>query len=200
MAQNPEKFRRPEQFLAELIAKSARGDLWDKSQNVQVWHRALVVAVDVIGGRLENPDGEGTVSHFMDGKNSEYPANVGPKNPRNSVKARIITKEFDQFFDDDSLRVFWPMFPEHDSIPIKPGEYVYVTFEDTNYEHGLWLGKVAGHENVNYFRGQDSFKTEDSSLASKFPDSPKLKEDPADTDHDASGILSMNDKAKLFND
>ena len=176
--QTIEKFRRPEIFLSELINKSVRGELWDKDENVQVWWRALVVAVDVQGGLLENPEGAGGLTHVIDGKELDVPANVGPLNPRNSIKARIITAGLDQYDDDESLRVFWPMFPDHDAMPIKPGEHVYITFEDTDFQHGLWFGKVPGHQNVNYFRGQDSFEASDRQrLAPLYADSAELTED-----------------------
>lgn len=198
--QDLEKWRRPEMFLAELLNKSVRGELSDKSENPQLWYRALVVAVDVEGGKLENPKGQGVVSHMFNGKNVDIPARLGPVNPRNSIKARLITGEFDQFVDDDDLKVYWPMMGEHDSIPIKPDEHVYVTFEDRNFNHGLWFGKVAGHENVNFFRGQDSFtlNSEDSSLAAKFGDSPKSDVPVANKDKDATGRQITQSLSKLF--
>lgn len=77
----------------------------------------------------------------------------------NSVKARIIADGYDQFFGLDDLRIFWPMFPEHVSIPVKPGEHVYVLFEDADFQHGLWFGKVAGHEDLNRFSGERGYMT-----------------------------------------
>jgi hypothetical protein len=43
-------------------------------------------------------------------------------------------------------------------------------FEDSEFEHGLWVCKVPGHENVNVFRGQDSYKSGGGALAAKFDD------------------------------
>lgn len=186
--QSKEKFHRPELFLSELIRQSSQGDIPGRGENPSLFYRATVVAVDVVGGLLENPDGEGKVSHSIEGKSVEVSANVGPLNPRNSIKARIITDGLDQFTADDRLRVFWPFFPEHFSIPIKPGEHAYVFFEDQAMEHGLWIGKVSGHQNVNLFRGEDSFEDPSSdSLSSKFDDSRNASTDPAPlkTDIDA---------------
>ncbi len=192
--QDLERFRRPELFLSELISRSARGEMWGRDENVTVLHRATVVAVDVLGGRLENPAGEGSVSHSISGRLVEVPARVGVSNPRNSVKARIVTKEHDQYVGDDDLRVFWPLMQEHDALPIKPGEHVYVLFEDDGWEHGLWVGKVSGHENLNVFRGEEAFASR-SSLATKFGiDEPTSRQN----DQDASGRLMPKDLTKLF--
>lgn len=166
-----ERFLRPEQILADIIEKGAKGLYLERGNSVPFLHRAIVVAVDVEGGKLENPQGTGTISHELSGKKFEVSANIGPLNPQNSVKARIITAGKDQFTHDDRLRVFWPFFPEHMSVPIKPGEYVYVLFEDENETHGLWVNKVPGHEGVNYARGRDFFiNPANSSLANRFPD------------------------------
>ncbi len=195
MAKDPlyrEKFRKPELFLSELLRKSAQGNISERDENSRVFYRALVVAVDVQGGRLENEAGTGKLTHVMNGKSVDVPANVGPTNPQNSVKARILTDGFDQFITDDRLRVFWPFFPEHVSIPIKPGEHVYVLFEDEGFQHGLWFSKVSGHEGLNRFAGQKSFVAE-SSLANLFPGS----EPPAgdlNTDAAAGEVLGADGK------
>jgi len=202
-AQDIERFRRPEIFLSELINDHARGDIRNKSDHVQTWYRALVIAVDVFGARLENPDGEGFMTHVIDGKSVDTPATIGPVNPKNSVKARIISNEFDQFIGDDDLRVFWPMMPEHDSVPVKPGEHIYVTFEDESYEHGLWLGKVPGDENLNYFRGQDKYTLdEEGRLANSFGDAPPNPDVTAnDTDKIAAGRLTNDGRlSRSFGD
>lgn len=156
--QSPNNFRKPERFLAELLKKSAKGQFHEKGENVPFLYRATVIAVDTVGGQLENPDGKGTITHTVGSEKITVNAVIGPRNPKNSIKARVISDGFDQFISAERLVVFWPFFPEHVSVPIKPGEHVYVIFEDTDYEHGLWVTKIAGHEGVNYYRGQDSFK------------------------------------------
>lgn len=192
-----DKFRRPEVFLGELLRKGAQGSFLERDENVPFLFRAVVAAVDVEGGKLENPDGAGSVKHTLDGNDFDVPANVGPSNPKNSLKARVISDGFDQFFHDDHLRVFWPFFPEHVALPVKPGEHVYVMFEDQDFQHGLWVSKVAGHEDVNYFRGQDSYKKQ-TSLSSKFGDSPE--ESSLNTDADAGEAKPDGRLAKLFGD
>lgn len=188
MIQSKERFRRPEIFLRDLLKTSGQGRLLLREETVPFLFRATVIAIDVVGGKLENPDGSGTVTHVFDGKKVDVPAIVGVENPRNSIKARIITDGYDQFISDDRLRVFWPFYPEHISVPIKPGEHVYVTFEDSDTEHGLWFSKVPGHENLNFFRGQKSFKEEgEGSLSNKFDDTRQSdsEEDALNTDDQA---------------
>jgi hypothetical protein len=197
--QDIERFRRPELFLSDLVTASARGDLLDRSENARIFYRATVLAVDVFGGQLENPLGSGGVSHTVDGKSVSFKATVGPDNPKNSVKARIVNDGFDQFLSDELVRVFWPFFSEHDVMPVKPGEHVYVIFEDQDFQHGLWLTKVPGHENTNFFKGEDSYQTGDSSLASKFGDAPASSANLA-TDQVAGERLISTRLSKAFND
>jgi hypothetical protein len=169
-----ESYRRPENFLTELVQKYSRGELMERSEGVPVLYRALVLAVDVVGGKLESPSPSASdkVKHVLpNGQSYDVQAQVGPANPKNSIKARVLTGGRDQFLADQNLKVFWPFFPEHISIPIKPGEHVYVLFEDKNMAHGLWVGKMPGHEGLNYKLGQDTYKTDDDdTLASKFSD------------------------------
>lgn len=173
-----EKFRKPEIILAEMLRKSAQGRFRETDENVPFLFRASVLAVDVIGGKLENPKGDGKVTHAFKGKSIDVPATVGPENPKNSIKARIITDGFDQFIGDDDLRVFWPFFPEHNYVPIKPGEHVYVIFEDAEYAHGLWVAKIPGHEGANFVRGEKKFDPASAgSLKELFPDSKGGSED-----------------------
>ena len=186
-----EKFRKPELFLSELLRKSAQGRLSERDDNSRVFYRAVVVAVDVNGGRLENSGGDGKLTHVIGGKAIDVPATVGPPNPRNSVKARIVTEGFDQFISDSRLRVFWPFFDEHVSIPIKPGEHVYVLFEDEGFQHGLWFSKVSGHENTNQFQGEKSYLKAGTGLAGLFPETTAPSSEPdLNTDIDASEVLA----------
>jgi hypothetical protein len=206
MASSPlsrEKFRKPELFLSDLLKKGAQGQFYERDENVPFLYRAAVLAIDVIGGKLENPDGAGVVTHNVNGQNIDVPANIGPKNPKNSIKARIVSDGFDQFTGDDELRVFWPFFPEHMSVPVKIGEHVYVIFEDEHHEHGLWISKVPGHEGLNLYKGKDSYgKDKEDSLANKFDDSKDVgggDEDTPDSD-DGAGDRLVNDGrlAKLY--
>ena len=202
MASDPlfrDRFLRPELFLGELLRKGVQGAYREKDENVQVLYRALVAAVDVEGGKLENPSGAGKVTHVLDGRSFDVQATPGPINPRNSVKAKVISDGFDQFVHDENMRTFWPFFPEHDSIPIKPGEYVYVIFEDVRMEHGLWITKIPGMENVNYFKGSDVFSNSDNSnLSSRFSDTASVGDGSQDRDlNNDQSALESNQDSKL---
>src|SRR3990167_1916861 len=175
-------------MLQEFLRKGAQGLFREKNEGVPFLYRAIVVAVDVEGGKLENPDGSGGVKHNVDGKKFDVDARVGPKNPPNSIKARILSDGLDKFSTDENLRVFWPFFPENISIPIKPGEHVYVTFEDSHQLHGLWITKVPGHVGMNYAPGKNFYKAVDQGqLASKFDDTQSSSEEKKfDKDEDAA--------------
>ena len=191
-----DKFRKPEIFLSELLKSSATGQ--SKAPFIR---RAAVVAVDVIGGRLENPTGTGKTTHKIGNRDVDVVANVGPENPPNSIKARIITDGLDQFFDDDDLRVFWPFMTEHVSVPIKPGEHVYVLFEDEGMEHGLWMSKVSGHNNVNILRGETTFgSSAQGRLMKSFADSSSVIPAEQSDDDRSAGERRSNDGRlmKLF--
>lgn len=191
----------PERFLAEIIRKGATGQYLEVDQHPQIYYRALVLAVDVFGGRLENPDAAGSIEHVVDGKKVTIDARHGPENPKNAVKARILTNGLDQFVDDNELRVYWPLFPEHMSVPVKPGEHVYVTFEDMKSRHGLWVNKVPGHEGVNVSPGEDFYRDPDKdSITQKFDDSREDQDLPDGSDDDASERGSSTNLPETFGD
>lgn len=148
-------YRRPELILGDLLLRAARGEIGAAKH----YHRAVVLAVDLEGGLLQNKDGTGGMD-VMDraGQTKHYDAIIGPENPRGSVKARILTDGLDRLLDDADLRVFWPMLP-HDqlAIPISPGEHVYVVFEGEGMDHGIWLSRVSGQDSANSFKGTDSY-------------------------------------------
>lgn len=147
-------YRRPELILAEVLEKAARGEEKEKT-----YLRAVVVAVDLEGGKLQNPDSSGEVRvPLRDGTVRTYKAIPGPENPRGAVKARVLTDGLDRLLDDQSLRVFWPMFPQDlAGTPATPGEHVYVMFEGEGTANGLWISRVAGHESANSFEGKSSY-------------------------------------------
>lgn len=159
-----EKIRRPLISFTEGLRKAAGGKYREKDELVPWLFRALVVAVDPRGGHLETEDGKPesgsnlTVSvkdivlGSKDDKGKpgwsartyakyEITPTVGPRNPRNSIRARITSQDRDKFIDDDTLRTFWPLFPDT-STSLAAGEMVYVIFEDEHMQHGLWLGRV----------------------------------------------------------
>lgn len=92
----------------------------------RLFYRAVVIAIDTVGGVLEQT----------------------PSNPRNSIKARLLTDSANSFLDNDDLHIFWPMFP-YDFFPIKEGEHVYVLFEDENKQNGLWMTRIPEPNNVD---------------------------------------------------
>lgn len=106
----------PDQIYKKLIQDYISGRLGSG----KTFYRAVVVQVDTIGGQLEQD----------------------PPNPKNSIKARLITDFYDSFSGEDDLAVFWPMFPNEVS-GIKETEHVYVIFEDAYKRHGLWLTRIA---------------------------------------------------------
>lgn len=146
-------FRRPELILGDMIEKAGR------NERERTYHRAVVLAVDLDGGLLQNPDGSGELSVTLrDGSKGTFKALVGPPNPRGAVKARVLTDGLDRLLDDQSLRVFWPMFPQDISgAPATPGEHVYVVFEGDGTSSGLWISRVAGHESANSFEGTSAY-------------------------------------------
>ncbi len=202
MANDPfdrERFRRPELLLKEFLRKGAQGAFSETTDQSTFLYRALVIAVDVEGGKLENPSGNGSLSHIVDGKKFDVKARMGPHNPQNSIKARILSDGLDKFSSDENLRVFWPFFPENISIPVKPGEHVYVIFEDSHQQHGLWVSKIPGHEGVNYSPGSTFYVQSQAPLASKFEDTRGgSSEKKFDKDVDAAETKPGNRLSSLF--
>ncbi|MBI2449261.1 hypothetical protein HYV49_03105 [Candidatus Pacearchaeota archaeon] len=101
-------------------------------------HRAIVVSIDQLGGALEDK----------------------PKNPKNSIKARIISDASHSMLNNDDLPVFWPLFP-FDTFPLKEGEHVYVIFENEKRDHGLWLTRIPepfDTDNRNLALGIEKYK------------------------------------------
>lgn len=148
-------FRRPELILAEVLQRAARHeDRIDRH-----YRRAVVLAVDLNGGQLQNPSAAGGISVIdRTGRQVQYPALPGVENPRGAIKARVLTDGLDRLVDDNDLRIYWPMFPQDQmGTPIAPGEHVYVVFEGEGLTHGLWLARVPGQDSANSFMGADSY-------------------------------------------
>lgn len=159
-----ERVRRPEIVLGEMLRSYAKGDIGSGID--RVLYRAVVLAVDDVGGMLSGPtsststvDGVG-----VDGRKRSYSRMPGPLNPRGSVKALVIDGALDSFSDEDSARILWPFFPtDQMALPVSPGEHVYSLFEDINMEHGLWVCRVSGHDGPNVSPGSDFFLSSDGS-------------------------------------
>lgn len=151
----------PERILNNLLRDYVDGALDDYT----VLYRASVVKVDYVGGALEKD----------------------PPNPKNSIRARIITNSRDNDLVDDELPVFYPLFT-HDVMPVKEGEHIYVMFEDVEKTHGIWLCRIADPqetENSNYVSGVEKYKDSSSVVG--------VEQDVQDTDtppEKASNLLS----------
>lgn len=74
--------------------------------------------------------------------------------PYNSIIGRVVTNSQD--LGHPSLHVFYPLFPSHLQLPIKPGEQVFIMYEDyagTGNAFGYWLTRPMAArqiEDVNY--------------------------------------------------
>jgi hypothetical protein len=166
-----QKVRAPDIFLRELLKKYMQGRLRETSDFPQFLLRATVLAVDVDGGVLENPTGAGAYDAVVDGRQTKLKASIGPANPPNSLKCRLITDGLDRLQKDSDVGVFWPLLGEHMSSPAKVGEHVYVTFEDQYRVHGLWLCRVSGHVGANVVIGAQQLKpSEPNDANSNFDD------------------------------
>jgi hypothetical protein len=81
--------------------------------------------------------------------------------PFNSIIGRVITNSQD--FGHPSLHVFYPLFPTHFQLPVKPGEQVLIMYEDysgTGNAFGYWLTRPMAArqiEDVNYTHGDRIF-------------------------------------------
>jgi hypothetical protein len=144
----------PNRILGKLITDYADGRL-DENRTL---YRASVVEIDHVGGKLEET----------------------PPNPKNSVRARIITNSRDSFTTDPAeLPVYYPFFP-FDVMPVKEGEHVYVIFEDERKEHGLWLTRISEAndlENKNYIPGAKRYQENSDNDVSKSAEGQKKVED-----------------------
>jgi hypothetical protein len=169
-AQTRTKLLKPELIFSELLKDSFQENFKRIDSNSSIFKRAIVLAVDVVGGQLQNENGEGEILHTVNGKQVKFKALKGPSNPRNSIKARIISESEDKILPDSLTDIFWPVFPEHISIPIKPLEHAYVMYEDDNSYHGLWFCKISGHENLNFIKGSDTYKSSDKNITKLFTD------------------------------
>lgn len=178
---------KPEVYQSMMLAKFAAGKFVERGEFIPPFLRAQVISFDSEGGLLENPGGEGTARSKNPQTQQYYDikARVGPKNPPRSLRARIVTHQWDKFTDDADLRVYWPLFPSTGPDPVNL-EFVYVFFEDSDKKHGLWVAKVPGPfgESTNFAPGHkpyeeaaDSGTGGKKSLAAASGDSPPSQGD-----------------------
>lgn len=194
-----EKYRRPNISFTEMLKKGAGGQYRERGDYVPNMYRALVIAMDPEGGKLESPNGEtldgSALRVSVKSQNGNELANyfvdptLGPYNPKNSVRARIMTNNMDEIIADEDLRTYWPLFPGADTP--SAGEMVYVVFEDEAMHHGLWVAKVPMAEpgpddeiksTKNLILMSDALKSADKSNTHLFVDTsiPKpTKENPS---------------------
>jgi hypothetical protein len=167
----------PELYWPDLMKRFAQDRIMMRGDGISFLMRARVVAVDKEGGRLENPRGEGNGIEVFSralGKTITYAPAVGPKNPKYTVRARIIDDHANSITSDDALYNFWP---KHSDAPdVDVDEYVYVFFEDADRRHGVWDCKVTmalGVGDVNHVNGDDTMDSDAANqdqLKEKFPE------------------------------
>lgn len=203
-----ERIRRPTISFTDVLRKGASGVYRERDEYTPFMFRALVIAVDVEGGKLETPDrtpdGGSNLEQRVfdpDGKlvaKYDITPTPGPRNPKNSVRARIVTNNMDQAIDDDSLRTFWPLFPGVDNP--SAGELVFVVFEDEQMTHGFWVAKVPSSdvdESKNQMLMSQMLKDVSSGKRSLYNDdqAPAAKQRP-----DGTPIKQPNRLTNLFVD
>ncbi len=197
-----DRLRFPEYFLSDLLHKSVREEIADKNTNPSIFKQALVLVVDVQGGKLQNPDAQGSVIQTINGRKVEVKASKGPKNPKNSIKARILTDGGDSLVGDEDLTIFYPMMPENFTPPIKPGEHALVFFTDSDNSNGLWVSKYPGHGGINFSQGEKEFEADNAkALTNLFPSTAKdsSQEEDLATDEAASeSLINGNNLTELF--
>lgn len=88
--------------------------------------------------------------HTLNVKNIKYCASA----PRNSIIAKKVLSS--NHPTSESAMVLYPFFPPHLALPAKPGEHVWVMFENQDAgisEIGYWMCRIVGPhfvEDVNY--------------------------------------------------
>lgn len=123
-SRNEEDLLNPDRVYYRLLQEYADGSLTKHQLKL---YRARVEAVSLVAGDLEN----------------------NPPCPPNSVRARVYTSGLDANLPSIALNIFHPLLPGHLSPPISIGEHVYVTFEDANFSHGLWISTISSLSELN---------------------------------------------------
>lgn len=188
---NRDRLRRPEILFLDFIRKGAKGAFLERGEGLRIIYRAEVVAVDSEGGKIENPEGKGSISIVNSaGKSVKIDARVGPSNPKDSIKARILTDGHDKFANDENLKVFWPFLPESVTVPIAVGDKVMVLFEDEAQTHGLWIAKVPGTVNASDEDNSDSEQNSSAAAALNVPPAKKPEVSNIDTTPKSNNLPS----------
>jgi len=120
---------------------------------------------------------------------SEYAGKIaGDENlknlPRNSLAVKILSNaESKSNGGDEGEVICYPFFSSHFSMPVKPGEEVWVMFEEYDPPGrsaiGYWISRVHGPrhvEDTNYAYNRRTYKTSTSSASNKKRTSDKFSE------------------------
>ena len=101
---------------------------------------------------ISNPGAENFTSKFELYKDTENEEEFIENNklldrvPRNAIIGRLIT---DGKGKSTSNRIFFPFFPPYFSLPVKPGEQVWVIFESLNDTAGVGYWMARKHADLN---------------------------------------------------
>jgi hypothetical protein len=120
----------------------------NKPFQVSPFQRAVVVSVAITNGDQEIIQSAGNLGLKI---TNEF---IVP----NTIIARRITNGADD--NGTSAGIFYPFFSSHMSMPVKPGETVWVIFDTPDVSAGYWMSRVHGStisENINYTHSDRSF-------------------------------------------
>ena len=101
---------------------------------------------------ISNPNSENFTSKFelyrdMENKEEFIENNtLLDRVPRNAIIGRLIT---DGKGKSTSNRIFFPFFPPYFSLPVKPGEQIWVIFESLNDTAGIGYWMARKHADLN---------------------------------------------------
>ena len=128
------------------------------TQNIPDRQRILYEAVvnDVIVNPAidleKNPANDPEVTlreSLMAGKNKVINTTLVNKMPRNSIIATIVS---DREGWSPKLEIFYPFFSGHLSLPVKPGEKIWVIYDSvkrTKSGKGYWITRIVTSENID---------------------------------------------------
>ncbi len=103
---------------------------------------------------------------------------IQERTPRNSVMVRRIDRGID--LTGGSYSLCFPFFSSHFSMPVKPGEVVWVIFDRDNKNQGFWISRVCGDataEDLNYSHFDRGFIGEVAKPSIANPPPPKPIDD-----------------------
>jgi hypothetical protein len=143
----------PEVIGVQMQADYAQDNFVRRNEYSSPFMKAQVISVDLEGGKLENPNGEGECDATNPITKQVYKIKAGisrKKNPARSIRAKLLTGHFDAGMSDSALRIYYPTKSSEDPVPL---EYVYVFFEDSNKTHGIWIDCPDTGQGENFAEG-----------------------------------------------